>query len=237
MFIFTATKLIIFYKDMHDNKTENDDLKESVTSTITTKKGDKEDTIFTVKFDKLLEINKDTIGWIRFNDNKVNNPIVHTDDNSYYITHSFNKKSNQAGAIFMDYRNISLDDKNVVLFGHSMLDKTMFGSLIDVFKKGFFDKEDNNYILINDTDNKILTYKIFSYYIIEKEEYYITTSFDSDSKYKEFIDTITKISNKKFNIDVTTDDKILTLSTCYGTGDTDKRTVIHAKRVETNNED
>ena len=132
----------------------------------------------------------------------------------------------------MDYRNKSFDDKNVVLFGHSMLDKTMFGSLHDVFKKDFFNTKENNYIQIINTDNEILTYQIFSYYIIEKEEYYITTSFNSDSEFKKFIDTIKKRSYKNFKIDVTTSDKILTLSTCSGTGETSKREVIHAKRVE-----
>ncbi len=229
LFLFSTIKITLFWRDLKSNKKETKELLEEVIDIEIDKDSNEK---VKIDFDKLLSINDDTVGWIRFNSDKVNNPIVHTSDNAYYLNRSFEKKNNQSGTIFMDYRNKSFDDKNVVLFGHSMLDKTMFGSLSDVFKKDFFNTKENNYIQIINTDNEILTYQIFSYYIIEKEEYYITTSFNSDSEFKKFIDTIKKRSYKNFKIDVTTSDKILTLSTCSGTGETSKREVIHAKRVE-----
>lgn len=83
----------------------------------------------------MLEKNKDTKGWIRYNSNKINYPIVQAKDNDYYLDKNFYKKYNQAGSIFMDYRNNSFNDKNVVLYGHSMLDNLMMGSLKDLFEK------------------------------------------------------------------------------------------------------
>ncbi len=228
VFLFSTTKIILFLFDSHNNKKETKELIQDVINIEI----EEEKEVFKIDFEKLLSINNDTIGWIRFNQDKVNNPIVHTRDNSYYLKRSFEKKSNQAGAIFMDYRNTSFNDKNVVLFGHAMLDDTMFGSLQDIFKNDFFDTKENNYIQIYNKDNELLTYQIFSYYIIEKEEYYITTSFKSDSDFNKFIDTITKRSYKKFDVEVFTNDNILTLSTCSGTGGTSKRKVVHAKRVE-----
>lgn len=228
VFLFSTTKIILFLFDSHNNKKETKELIQDVINIEI----EEEKEVFKIDFEKLLSINNDTIGWIRFNQDKVNNPIVHTSDNSYYLKRSFEKKSNQAGAIFMDYRNTSFNDKNVVLFGHAMLDDTMFGSLQDIFKNDFFDTKENNYIQIYNKDNELLTYQIFSYYIIEKEEYYITTSFKSDSDFNKFIDTITKRSYKKFDVEVSTNDNILTLSTCSGTGGTSKRKVVHAKRVE-----
>lgn len=228
VFLFSTTKIILFLFDSHNNKKETKELIQDVINIEI----EEEKEVFKIDFEKLLSINNDTIGWIRFNQDKVNNPIVHTRDNSYYLKRSFEKKSNQAGAIFMDYRNTSFNDKNVVLFGHAMLDDTMFGSLQDIFKNDFFDTKENNYIQIYNKDNELLTYQIFSYYIIEKEEYYITTSFKSDSDFNKFIDTITKRSYKKLDVEVSTNDNILTLSTCSGTGGTSKRKVVHAKRVE-----
>ncbi len=229
VFLFSITKIILFVVDLHNNKSDNKNLIDEVIDIETDKEKEENEKI---DFDKLISINSDTVGWIKFNKNKVNNPIVKTKDNDYYLNHSFDKKKNQAGTIFMDYRNTSFDDKNVVLFGHAMLDDTMFGSLQDVFKNDFFDEQDNGYIQLIDTDNEVLTYQIFSYYIIEKEEYYITTSFSNDNEFSKFINTIRKRSYKKFDIDVTIGDNILTLSTCSGTGGTTKRRVIHAKRVE-----
>ncbi len=228
VFLFSTTKIVLFLFDLRNNKNETKELIQDVINIEI----EEEKEVFKIDFEKLLSINSDTIGWIRFNQDKVNNPIVHTSDNSYYLKRSFEKKSNQAGAIFMDYRNTSFNDKNVVLFGHAMLDDTMFGSLQDIFKNDFFDTKENNYIQIYNKDNELLTYQIFSYYIIEKEEYYIITSFKSDSDFNKFIDTITKRSYKKFDVEVSTNDNILTLSTCSGTGGTSKRKVVHAKRVE-----
>ena len=110
-----------------------------------------------------------------------------------------------------------------------MHDGSMFGSLEDVYKKDFFSNENNKYIKIIDTNNNELTYQIFSYYIIEKEDYYITTEFSDSNQYMEFINTIKNRRKKSFDIEVGVNDKILTLSTCYGFGNTTKRKVIHAK--------
>ena len=228
VFLFSTTKIVLFLLDSNKNKNDTKELIQNVISIDI----EEEKEVFKIDFEKLLSINSDTIGWIRFNQDKINNPIVHTKDNTYYLKRSFEKESNQAGTIFMDYRNESFNDRNVVLFGHSMLDDTMFGSLQDIFKNEFFDKKENNYIQIYNKDNELLTYQIFSYYIIEKEEYYITTSFKSDSDFNKFIDTITRRSYKKFDVEVFTSDNILTLSTCSGTGGTSKRKVVHAKRVE-----
>ena len=228
VFLISMFKIIIFLLDTNENKKNNNKLSDEVVKIKSADAGKEE---IEINFNKLLEKNSDTVGWIKFNSDKVNNPIVHTKDNEYYLTHSFNKKKNQAGTIFMDYRNISFDDKNVVLFGHSMSNKTMFGSIEEIFKQNFFDKKENNYIQIIDKENRILTYQIFSYYTVEKEEYYITTSFDTDNDFQQFINTVEKRSHKNFNINVSTKDKILTLSTCSGSGNTNKRQVVHAKRI------
>ena len=72
-----------------------------------------------------------------FNRMYINNPVVQSTDNEYYLTHNFYKRKSEIGTIFMDFRNKSFDDRNIVLFGHSTIDKSMFGSLSDVFKDGF----------------------------------------------------------------------------------------------------
>lgn len=226
-------KIISFFIDINANNKKNDVLVDDV---INIKKSYDENTgkdeeKITIDFEKLLSINKDTVGWIRFNQDKINYPIVHTNDNNYYLNRSFDGKTNQAGTIFMDYRNDSFDNRNVVLFGHSMLDGSMFGSLKDIHDVNFFNTLENNYIQIVNKNNEVLTYQIFSYYLIEKEEYYITTSFNSDNEFQTFLNTISSRSYKDFNVELNINDKILTLSTCVGTGNTSERNVIHAKRI------
>ncbi len=229
VFIFSISRVVLYCVDLRKNTKDSKTLIQKVVN-IEVDVETKEEAV-KIDFDYLMSINSDTVGWIQFNQDKVNNPIVQASDNSYYLDHSFNTEYNQVGTIFMDYRNASFDDKNVVLFGHAMLDDTMFGSIEDIFDDNFFDIEENHYIQIYDANNELLTYRIFSYYIIEKEEYYITTSFTSDDEFYSFLDTILKRSYKNFDVDVATSDHILTLSTCHGTGNTTKRKVVHAKRV------
>lgn len=229
VFLIASFKIISFFLDTHKNKKDNEMLIDEVIKEIPSENNE---TKLVIDFVKLLEKNKDTKGWIRYNDNKINYPIVQAKDNEYYLTRSFYKKYNQAGSIFMDYRNVSFDDKNVVLYGHSMLDNSMLGSLQDLFNKDFFLKDENNIIELRDLDDNILKYQIFSYYIIEKEEYYITTSFKSDKEFLNFLKVLKERSYKKFDVDLNSNDKILTLSTCSGVEGTTRRKVVHAKRLE-----
>lgn len=217
--IFSFAKIIIYYINSYQNKKTNQELIE--------KSIEKIDNKHKINYSKIN--NEDVVGWIIMNQNKINYPILKSNDNNFYLTRDYNKKHNQSGSIFMDYRNNDFKDKNTVIYGHSMLDGTMFGSLREMFKKGYFDTKNNNYIKIYDLNSKEITYQIFSYYIIDTENYYITTTFTTEEQYKIFIDRITKRSYKNFNIKIDTTDQILTLSTCSSNN---KRKVLHAVKLK-----
>ena len=217
--IFSFAKIIIYYINSYQNKKTNQELIEKSIKKIDNK--------HKINYSKIN--NEDVVGWIIMNQNKINYPILKSNDNNFYLTRDYNKKHNQSGSIFMDYRNNDFKDKNTVIYGHSMLDGTMFGSLREMFKKGYFDTKNNNYIKIYDLNSKEITYQIFSYYIIDTENYYITTTFTTEEQYKIFIDRITKRSYKNFNIKIDTTDQILTLSTCSSNN---KRKVLHAVKLK-----
>ncbi len=236
VFVFSTYKISCFLLETNNNNKLKEDL---ITEVITENKVDnnidnntlEDPQKFSVDFAKLLSKNSDTKGWIRYNSNKIDYPIVQASDNDYYLHRDFLKRNNMAGSIFMDYRNTGIDDQNVILFGHSMADGSMFGSLRDMLNKGFFDIPDNNFIEVVNLSNDILRYQIFSYYTIEKEEYYITPRFTNDKEYLTFLNTLKKRSFHNFDVDLTISDRILTLSTCYGYENTTKRKVVHAKLV------
>ena len=182
-----------------------------------------------VDINKLKEKNSDTVGWINVNNTNINYPYVQGKDNNYYLDHSFNKKYNEAGWVFLDYRNDkNLSNKNNILYAHSRLDKTMFGSLSKTLKSNWYNNKDNHIIRLSaETENTM--WQIFSVYKIPEETYYITTNFNSDNDYQKFLNTIKERSIHNFSTNLTTDDKILTLSTSYS--DTE-RTVVHAKLIK-----
>ncbi len=181
-----------------------------------------------VNFDELLKKNSDTVGWIQVVGTKVNYPIVQSDDNEYYLYHSFNKSNNAGGWIFADYRvDFKNFKRNTIVYGHNLNNKTMFGSLPNTLQSSWFNNKDNHYVKIS-TPSSNSVWKVFSVYTVAPEVYYLKTAFTDDT-YKEFITTIKNRSLYDFNTDVSIDDKIITLSTCDNTGT--KRMVLHAKMI------
>ena len=73
-------------------------------------------------------------------------------------------------------------------------------------------------------------YQVFSTYSIKPEDYYINTIYNNDNEFNEFLNKIKSRSNYNYNIEVNSNDKVLTLSSCIGDGK--KRVVLHAKLIE-----
>lgn len=179
-------------------------------------------------FQNLKSINSDVVGWINVPGTKINYPFVQTDDNEYYLKHSLDKSSNKKGWVFMDFRNdIDYLSKNTILYAHGLNNNQMFGSMRNVVKQSWFKNKSNRIVKIS-TDNSNQLWEIFSTYTIEPETYYIKTRFDSEKEYKDFIKIIKDRSYFDFKVNVTIDDKILTLSSCYNN---EKRMVLHARLI------
>lgn len=178
--VFCLIKIFIWGKDNKDTSKVINDITNAVNVTLRddddntelvndTNEEETSDYWYYIKFPlidvditELKEKNSDTVGWINVNNTNINYPFVQTKDNSYYLNHSFDKKYNEAGWVFLDYRNNNdLNNKNTILYAHSRLDKTMFGSLSKVLKSSWYNNKDNHIIrLSTDTENTL--WQIFS---------------------------------------------------------------------------
>lgn len=184
-----------------------------------------------VNFDELLKKNKDTVAWIKINNTNVNYPIVQSSDNTKYLKKAFDGTYNKAGWLFMDYRNNSKDfGVNTIIYGHSMKNTTMFGTLLKAKEASWYKNKDNWVIKVS-TPEYYTLWQIFSLYTVDPENYYITTNFNNETQINKFINTITSRSIYNFNAEVNKDDKILTLSTCSSSSGKN-RFVVHAKLIK-----
>ncbi len=184
-----------------------------------------------VDFTELKEKNSDLAGWLTVGGTNINYPFVQAADNDYYLTHSFDKSTNRAGWLFMDYRNDKNEyGKNTIIYAHNMKDKTMFGSLKTLLNKSWYNNEDNRVIKMSSEKYNTL-WQIFSVYTIVTTNDYIWTdeNFSSEAQYQEFLDKIKGRSYTDFKTSVNSKDRILTLSTCHGS---DKKLVVHAKLIK-----
>ena len=172
-----------------------------------------------IDFAKLHETNTDIYAWIKIPNTDVDYPILQSylEHDNYYIDRDLNKNKARAGSIYTQKKNkTDFSDPNTLIYGHSMLNGTMFGTLKRFRKEEFF--LENRYMYIY-MPGHILTYEIFAAYLYDDR--HILNAFDFTDKevYKNYLDSClnpkSMIKNIREGITLTTDDRIITLSTCY----------------------
>lgn len=223
-----------WYKNSESNKIIQDEIKKFVTvENIPTENTSEENSVnekLIINFKELKDINPDTVGWVRVNNTTIDYSIVQSSNNSYYLNHNFYKQSNGAGWVFADYRN-SFDtlDKNTIIYGHHMRNRTMFGDLPYLVENSWNFENENSYFSFA-TESNSYKAEIFSIYVMKASELVIPNEFNSNEEFLKYVQQLKNLSIHTFNVEVNDDDNIITLCTC---GDTNKyRVVIHAKLVE-----
>ena len=221
IFIFSAYNLYKIFSEYKGNKDVYNDVSEIVV------KEDKEVKIKNEEYAELKALNEDYLFWIRVPETNINYPVVRSENNEEYLYKNFKGEENSGGSIFLDSRNESLEDDNLIVHGHNMKDKSMFGTLPKLLSSDYLS---NNKIIYIHLENKILEYEVFSVYVNNADFNPYKTNFNNDEEFNEYINSVRKKSYH--TLDYVEDGKknILTLSTCTNaTGD--ERTIVHAKLI------
>lgn len=183
-----------------------------------------------VDFSNLKARNKDVSGWLQVMGTRINYPYVKTNDNTYYLNHSFDKSQNSGGWVFLDYRNQEQKlDKNTILYAHGGRESALFGPLMELYDtKDWIRSRKNHYIKIA-TENFSYVFKVFSLYKIKTTNDYLKIEFSDPFSYKNFLEKIKNRSVYDFKTEVIESDKIITLSTCYNKKE---KVVLHGKLIK-----
>ncbi len=200
-----------------------------------------------LKFSELVEKYPDTVGWITVPNTDIDYIVVQDKDgkdNNYYLKHDFKGESNRNGAIFADYRlklEYGVKQPNIVVYGHHMKSGLMFNNLIKYDDLSFYKQ---NPVISFDTIYDEGQWVIFAIMKIDAKENNGAPSFNfmklgdalaDPLDFQAFITDVRKHSviNTEAAIAVTTDDELLTLSTC-SYEHSNYRTVIVARKVREN---
>lgn len=223
-------------KEYRDGEEEYEELERFVVKVPRKESSDIEDEIVNfesnevdnleVNFVSLNELNSDCIAWISIPGTNINYPVVKGIDNSYYVTHTFRKKANKSGAIFLDMRNSSdFSDSNSILYGHNLKNSKMFSDLKKFLNENYFNKKRE--IVIYTAENEY-HYEVFAVYKTMEDDSTYRVKFADGG----FDDHLNEISNKaKFFIPQENVNRIITLSTC--TNDVEgERVVVVGRLVE-----
>jgi len=166
------------------------------------------------------EVNADIYAWVTVPGTVIDYPVVqHPDQFGYYLDHNLDHSKGYPGCIYSElYNSKEWDDSMTVLYGHNMLNGTMFAGLHSYEDSVFF--EENPYIYIYAAD-RIKVYEIFAAYEYNDMDLVQLYKLGGKATYESYLGSIYTLDgmNNNFNTDVevTAEDKILTLSTCIKT--------------------
>ena len=191
-----------------------------------------------IGFEELIESNSDIRGWIKINGTKIDNPVYQTVDNDFYINHNMNKDYSRYGAIYIDKDSAikqSGNSKNVVIYGHSMADGSMFGTLKNYRNLDFYK---NNPIIEFSTLYEKAYYKVFAVVLadaspdpkVESVFHYRYSYFETDEAFLNFVASVKERSIIETGVNVFATDEIITLSTCAYDFD-DARLAVFARKI------
>ena len=207
--IFFAYQVFSYIQSQKKEKESIQVYKEIKTSSETKyKETGQKDYQSLVDFENLRKINPEIFAWIKSDECRIDYPLLVTADNEKYLHTLANGEKNLMGAVFMDYRNESLDDDFILIYAHTTNNGTMFGSLNE-FKK---DPEKTGFTFYTEK-NEIRTRAIAAAIISGDTE--IDPRVYKDYKEREkFYNFVEKNAVYKTDYKLKQNDKIINLITC-----------------------
>lgn len=189
-----------------------------------------------IDFVALKAENPDIYAWIYVPNTNVNLPVLqHVSDDNFYLDHNRYGQSSVEGAIYSQSMNATdFSDPVTVLYGHNLLNNTMFTQLHYFENADFFNENDTFYIY---TPGHILTYRIVSAY--QYDDRHIMNSFDFTDeavvqKYFNYVanpDALIVNAREGVSLSASTD-KIVQLSTCVSGSYSDRRYIVSGVLVD-----
>lgn len=185
------------------------------------------DALTEVDFESLAQINPDVIGWIRLDDSPIDYPIVKSEDDQFYLTHTFTGESGDSGAIFLGrLYTPDFSEGNSVIYGHHMKDGSMFRNLVLYKDEAYFNENQGGTLFTPLGDYDL---EIFSAYIA-RDGHFQRSGFEGEDDTNAFFDEIVARSMHEAPFTPRFPDQVLTLVTCsYEYNDV--RYVVHARMV------
>lgn len=257
LLLLVPLSLWLLFESTIQSKKPNDDINE-VTEVIDVVEEIielEEEPLFTKEqYQEYKTINNDYIGQIIFESGIINEPVVYSSINSYYLRRNINKEYSIQGTIYLDDRN-TLNNQNLIIYGHYTEPgftnykeyiegvRPMFSNLDLLLDKENYEENKTIYLFLEDEVREYVVASVYYCPLYKDEEgkytyvtdgydfYYTNYSFDEFDTYSSTIK-----SNQRYNTDVKFNnyDKFLTLQTCVN-GREDLREIVLCKEVGVDN--
>ena len=187
-----------------------------------------------IDFEALWEINPEVCGWLTIPDTTVDYPILQHEgeDQSYYLKHTIYGEATTAASIYTEwYNSKDFTDPNTIIYGHNMK-QGMFHDLRYFGEQEYFNEHQELYIYLPD---RILRYQIFTSYEYDNRHLLASFDFKDEEVYAEYLEDILNPRSMyvmlREGVELTTEDRIVTLSTCVANKPNNRR-LVQAVLVE-----
>lgn len=169
-----------------------------------------------VDWKALKKVNPDVQGWLYQKGTVINYPVVQGTDNDTYLHTRFDKQWSGGGTLFVDYRmEKGFKGFNSIIYGHHMKDGSMFRSIRGYTKEeGYYDKHKTLELATPHGNYHLVVFSAFITKATDENTYKMT--YDEAEK-QAYIDRAWEQSElpiTRDSVDVTKDDRLVTLSTC-----------------------
>ena len=185
-------------------------------------------------YSELYKMNNDLSGWITIAGTDIDYPVMQTPEEfDFYLKRNFGKENSPHGCIFVGEGNdLETPSDNVTLYGHNMLDGSMFAGLHKYTEK---EKWEENSLIIFNTLYEYHVYKIFAVFkttasVDEGFKYHRFVNAENEAEFNTFVNECKRLSFYDTGITPVYGDKIICLSTCEYTL-TNGRLVVAAVRI------
>lgn len=165
-----------------------------------------------IEWKSLMNKYKNVKAWLYSKNTVINYPVVQGNDNSYYLHHMVNGKTNWKGTLFIDYRcKKPFQDHLTIIYGHHMNDGSMFRSLVNYRKHDYYVKHPKMLLITPDAKYDI---EIFAVDTIPSDSDKYKFYFSGDADKQAYLNWIRKKSELNTKVKVSSNDKLVMLSTC-----------------------
>lgn len=169
-----------------------------------------------VDWKALKKVNPDVQGWLYQKGTVINYPVVQGTDNDTYLHTRFDKQWSGGGTLFVDCRmEKDFKEFNSIIYGHHMKDGSMFRSIRGYTKEeGYYDKHKTLELATPHGNYHLVVFSAFITKATDEDTYKMT--YDEAEK-QAYIDRAWERSElpiTKDSVDVTKNDRLVTLSTC-----------------------
>ena len=184
-----------------------------------------------VDFDALRKVNEDVVAWIYCEGTLIDYPVLHGETNDTYLYTLYTGEYNPSGSIFSDCSNAKgVVDSNIILYGHHMLDGSMFASLKNWFDQGYYDAHPVMWYLTPEQDYRV---DLFAGYSTTADSWVYTIYQGPSIQFDSYLQVVRNSSVFTTDVELDGNAHYLVLSTCAYNWDEygDYRTVLHGKLV------